>query len=290
MKKLYFLLFAISMSALSFGQDLIITGVFDGPLPGGTPKGIELYVVKDIPDLSLYGMEKAGNADLPTGTQTYTFPADSYTKGDFIYFTNDSPNVMQYYGVTPDYVDGSGTSVVNHNGDDTLVLYYNGAVIDNFGDGPDGTGTAWESLDGWAYRNSNTAPNSTFTVSEWTFSGPNATDGCDDDAGTDDGTNAACASVFPIGSFTTTLSTNDFNTKSFSVYPNPTNTGSVSVVSSNSSNNGKLNVAVYDVLGKQVINTLMTSEKLNVSTLNTGVYIMKITQGNATSTKKLVIK
>jgi len=84
------------------------------------------------------------------------------------------------------------------------------------------------------------------------------------------------------------LSTNDFNKKSFSVYPNPTNTGSVNVVSSQSSN-GKLNVAVYDVLGKQVISTKMNSEKLDVSSLNTGVYIMKITQGKAISTKKLVI-
>ncbi|PTM05721.1 MAG: hypothetical protein DA407_12130, partial [Bacteroidetes bacterium] len=87
-----------------------------------------------------------------------------------------------------------------------------------------------------------------------------------------------------------TLSTIDFNTKSFSVYPNPSNTGSVNVVSSSTSNFGQINVAVYDVLGKQVINKAMTSEKLNVSSLNAGVYIMKITQGKAISTKKLVIK
>jgi hypothetical protein len=283
MKKLYFLLLTLSIYALSFGQDMVITGVFDGPLPGGNPKGIELYVVEDIPDLSLYGMEKAGNADLPTGAQSYTFPADSYTKGDFIYLAIESVWFTQYMGFSPTYTD----NIVNHNGDDTLVLYYNGAVADNYGDGPDGTGTAWDSLDGWAYRNSNTAPNSTFTVSEWSFSGPDALDGCDN--ATDDGTNATCASTIPVGSFTTTLSTNDFNTKSFNVYPNPTNKGSVNIVSSNTSNYGKINVAVYDVLGKQIINKVMTSEKLNVSTLNTGVYIMKITQGKAISTKKLVI-
>jgi hypothetical protein len=85
------------------------------------------------------------------------------------------------------------------------------------------------------------------------------------------------------------LGTNNFETKNFSIYPNPTNTGSVNIVSSNTSNYGKINVAVYDVLGKQIINKVMTSEKLNVSTLNTGVYIIKITQGKAISTKKLVI-
>ena len=29
---------------------MVITGVVDGPLSGGTPKAIELYVLSDIPD------------------------------------------------------------------------------------------------------------------------------------------------------------------------------------------------------------------------------------------------
>ena len=49
MKKNYFftLLLTIYISTLSFGQDLIITGAFDGPNSGGTPKGIELYIIND---------------------------------------------------------------------------------------------------------------------------------------------------------------------------------------------------------------------------------------------------
>jgi plastocyanin len=41
--------------------DLLISGVFDGPLPGGQPKGIELYVINDIADLSVYGVGSANN-------------------------------------------------------------------------------------------------------------------------------------------------------------------------------------------------------------------------------------
>ena len=53
MKKNYFLiLITILITNLSFGQDLLITGAIDGPLPGGFPKGIELYAVNAIPDLS----------------------------------------------------------------------------------------------------------------------------------------------------------------------------------------------------------------------------------------------
>ncbi|MCB0461344.1 MAG: T9SS type A sorting domain-containing protein [Flavobacteriaceae bacterium] len=277
MRKLYFLLFTFSICALSFGQDMVITGVFDGPLTGGTPKVIELYVIEDIADLSLYGVGSANNGGGTDGEEL-TF-AGSAAKGDFIYVATEDPNFVAYFGFSPDYV----SSAAGINGDDAVELFFNGSVIDTFGDiNVDGTGTGWDHLDGWAYRNDNTGPDgTTFVIGNWSFSGVDATDGCT--------TNASCGSVYPIGSFTTTLSTTDFNQKSFSVYPNPTNTGSVNVVSASTSNYSPINVAVYDVLGKQVINKTMTSEKLNVSSLNTGVYIMKITQGKATSTKKLVI-
>ena len=36
---------------------MILTGVLDGPLPGGLPKAIEIYVINDIPDISTYGIE-----------------------------------------------------------------------------------------------------------------------------------------------------------------------------------------------------------------------------------------
>jgi hypothetical protein len=77
----------------------------------------------------------------------------------------------------------------------------NGGVIDTFGDiNTDGSGQPWEYLDGWAYRVDGTGPDSTnFILSNWTFSGPNAVDGCTD--------NASCASVFPIGTYSSTGST-----------------------------------------------------------------------------------
>ena len=42
-------------------ENLLITAVFDGPLPGGLPKGIELYVINDINDLSEYGVATGSN-------------------------------------------------------------------------------------------------------------------------------------------------------------------------------------------------------------------------------------
>ncbi|MFK7833590.1 MAG: T9SS type A sorting domain-containing protein [Winogradskyella sp.] len=86
----------------------------------------------------------------------------------------------------------------------------------------------------------------------------------------------------------TTLSNEEFTMADLRVYPNPTDTGVVNITSSKA---GTMMVQVFDILGKQVKNdTLTTSNSLNVSSLKAGVYIMRITQNNTTSTKKLVIK
>ena len=198
MKKIYVLLFTFLMTAASFGQDLVITGIIDGPLPGGLPKGLELYVVNDIADLSVYGLERAGNGGSSTGAQTYTFPADAKTAGEYIYLGTETPLFNQYLGINPTYEVTTGE--LNNNGDDTVILYSNGAISDLIGEiGVDGSGTAWEYLDGWAYRNDGFGPNATFTSSEWTFSGANALDGCD--LADDTGINADCGSVYPLGTY-----------------------------------------------------------------------------------------
>ncbi|MCC1483046.1 T9SS type A sorting domain-containing protein [Winogradskyella immobilis] len=192
MKKLYFLLFTFLTTSVSFGQDMLISGAFDGPLSGGLPKLVEIYVINDIADLSVYGFGSANNGGGTDGEEL-TF-AGSANAGDFIYITSEGPSVMTYFGVTADYIDSSA----NINGDDALELFFNGAVIDTFGDiNTDGTGQPWEYLDGGAYRISGTGPDgSTFDINNWLFTGPNAVDGCT--------TNATCDEELPIGSFSTT--------------------------------------------------------------------------------------
>ena len=84
-----------------------------------------------------------------------------------------------------------------------------------------------------------------------------------------------------------TLSDDEFTANSFKLYPNPTSNGIVNITSSN---NDTMNVQVFDILGKQVKNEVLSNNTLNVSDLNSGVYIVKIAQNNAVTTKKLVIK
>jgi len=83
------------------------------------------------------------------------------------------------------------------------------------------------------------------------------------------------------------LSTKDNQIDGFSFSPNPTSLGYIDLTSKSQT---AMKVGVFDILGKQVINTTVSNNRLDVSKLNTGIYIMKISQDDATTTKKLVIK
>lgn len=203
MKKNYFLtlLLTLCFSLFSFGQDLIITGVVDGSLSGGTPKALELYVVNNISDLSIYGVESVTNGNASGNAPEFTFPADQVTAGTFIYIESVSgtnPTAFNdFFGFNSTYQDG----VLSVNGDDPIKLYMNGTAIDVFGSvGTDGTGETWEYMDGWAYRKDGKTANTTFTDSDWTYSGPNALD--------NQSTNASASIPFPAGTYSMTASTN----------------------------------------------------------------------------------
>jgi predicted extracellular nuclease len=174
--------------------DLLISGVIDGPLSGGVPKAVEVYVVSDIPDLSLYGLGAANNGGGSDGEE-FTFPAGAASAGEFIYIATEFTGFTAFFGFSPDYTSNAASI----NGDDAIELFHNGVVADVFGDiNVDGSGQPWEYQDGWAYRVNNTGPDGPiFILPSWTFSGPNALDG--------ESTNTTAANPFPLGSYTMAL-------------------------------------------------------------------------------------
>lgn len=174
---------------------MIITGIIDGPLAGGTPKAIEVYVTEDIPDLSLFGLGVANDGGGSNG-QEFSFSAGTATAGSFLYIASESTNFNNFFGFLPDE-----TSVaIDVDGNDAVELFFNGGVIDVFGDiNASGTATTWEYLDGWAYRKNNTGPNgSTYQVNDWFFSGINILDG--------ETSNATALIPMPIGNYSYTPS------------------------------------------------------------------------------------
>ena len=171
-------------------MSLIITGVVDGPLPGGLPKVVELYATAEVADLSVYGLGSANNGGGTDG-QELTL-SGSAAAGQFLYVASqDGDNGMAaFFGIEADFT-GAAASI---NGDDAIELFENGVVIDTFGEPDvDGTGRPWEYLDGWAARLPGSAPSPMFDVSQWTFSGPDALDGAT--------TNAAAGVPFPLGAY-----------------------------------------------------------------------------------------
>jgi hypothetical protein len=71
------------------------------------------------------------------------------------------------------------------------------------------------------------------------------------------------------------------------LYPNPVSNGKVYITSKNDLDK---EIIIFDVLGKKVLQTTISSKELGVSNLSPGVYIIKINEGEATATRKLIVK
>lgn len=54
--------------------------------------------------------------------------------------------------------------------------------------------------------------------------------------------------------------------------------------------NGDINVSIVNMLGKEVVNTNVVNNTVNVSNLTSGIYIVRVTEEGKTSTKKLIIE
>ncbi len=72
-----------------------------------------------------------------------------------------------------------------------------------------------------------------------------------------------------------------------SLYPNPVSNGKVYITSKNDLDKS---IIIFDVLGKKTLQTTISSKELNVSDLLPGVYIIKINEGEATATRKLIVR
>ena len=77
------------------------------------------------------------------------------------------------------------------------------------------------------------------------------------------------------------------NIEGLNLYPNPVSNGKVYITSKNDSDK---EIIIFDVLGKKVLQTTISSRELGVSNLSPGFYIIRINEGGATATRKLIVK
>ena len=175
----------------SFGQQVIITGIVDGTLSGGNPKGIELYIDGAV-DLSSYQLWRSSNGGSFSNKGTLS---GNYSN-EFVYLTNNSTNFATVFGSSGDFgnviVDGD----VNGNGDDgfQIRLISNNSVIDQVWE----DNTSDQYRDSYMYRNDATGPDGSWISGNWTIPGNDTLDGA---------SAAGIQSTVPFGTYSVTANT-----------------------------------------------------------------------------------
>ena len=240
------------------------------------------YVPYDTPSDGLTDGDFVGATDFtPTGDVEYTDGVQGYqisdVDGNYILtfdavdLTNTSATEVSIdYFVAETGYEGDGT--VNESGSDRMRIYVkdltNGTEIDILNtEGSDINDLGIEGA--WTTGTAAVLPATTVQLVV--------------EVRTNAGTEALFLDRMFIDGETLGLDTN--NAVAFSVSPNP----ATSNVQINSTVNGEMSVAVYSILGNKVMSTT-TAGNLDISALNSGVYLVQITQGATTATQKLVVK
>jgi hypothetical protein len=96
----------------------------------------------------------------------------------------------------------------------------------------------------------------------------------------------ATAQISPTATAATT-SVKEFPIEGLSIYPNPASGQKVYITTR--SNKPKI-VEIFNVLGKNILSANLSGNELNISSLDPGVYIMKIQEGKSSATRKLVVR
>ncbi|MBG7611524.1 lamin tail domain-containing protein [Polaribacter sp. BAL334] len=258
--------------------DLELKGVLDFGLGASDGKAIHLVATADIADLSVYGLGSANNGGGTDG-QEYTFPAQAVTNGSHIllvrnaaamgtYLTTAGINLFTVVIVNP------GSSATDGNGNDAVELFKNGSVVETFGDINDAVATSWNYEDSWAYKST---PGAVWP-SGWVYGVVNCTDNT--------------ATIFDstcIYPFVSSLSTENNSLENIGIYPNPV-TRANKFVTITSKSSEKMDVVIYNILGKEVNKQTVTNHQIDISGLKKGFYLLKISQLNSVTTKKILIE
>jgi hypothetical protein len=78
------------------------------------------------------------------------------------------------------------------------------------------------------------------------------------------------------------------NIEGLTFYPNPVSNGKIYISSKSGADK---DITIFDVLGKKVLQaTLNNAKELNIASISPGVYIIKFREGEATETRKLIVK
>jgi hypothetical protein len=195
-----FIVAALAVTASVADGALIISEIVDGTLPEGLPKWVELTNTGDSAiDLSGYSIGNYTNGSTTLGGGSSLVLSGMLAAGDSYvvnYEVGDVPGDSTFfdvYGFDPDNFDNGAF----FNGDDVLAIFLadgsgpggaasgdgsDATLVDLYGViGVDGSGEAWEYMDGYSYRNADIiVPSAIFTETQWFIGGTDSLDTGDD--------------------------------------------------------------------------------------------------------------
>jgi len=248
--------------------DIIITEIMQNPNAVNDNLGeyFEVYNTTSTA-IDMVGWEIV---DLTNANENFTIvssvivPANGYAV--FVASSDSTTNG----GITPDYTY-NGTTTFLGNGSDEISIQCGGSIIDE---------VSWD--------NGTTFPDPTGISMELSITAFSAVD---NDFGSNWG---EAVTTFGAGDLGTpgavndfTLSNEQFTQNSFKMFPNPV-TGNELTISAENGNS--VDVTIYSALGQQVITQKEVTNSINVSSLNAGLYIVKVSQNGNSQTRKLVIQ
>ncbi|MBK5212586.1 MAG: T9SS type A sorting domain-containing protein [Flavobacteriaceae bacterium] len=211
---------------------------------------------------------------------------ESYKTVDLTGYSTDSEKFLILGGSgIPDVDIVIGTSNAIQNGPDAIAIYQDSAS--NF---PNGTPvTSVNLIDAIVYgTNDEDDPELLAGLNQTVQYDEDLNGNKDTESIQSDGAGSFCVNLPTLRAENAcVLGINQSLIDRFKIYPNPATNGYLYI---NSKINGVKIISVFDVLGKQVIKTTLNGERLDISALKSGVYILKIEQGKTSATKKLVVK
>jgi len=209
-------------------------------------------------NLSTYTMKLSSNGNA-NWTATYSFPNGAEIANGDVYVVAQGSSTL-----CNSEEDAQNNAITAFNGNDAIGLFKNDVLIDILG--TLGDNSVYAENVTLIRKPTVAGPNTIFTPSEWTIF---PQDNCDD-----------------LGQHTLiTLSIEDVTAANFKFYPNPVSTSKL-----NFTINKSTRIQIYDILGKLIITKTVTPNKnwLDISNLNKGIYLVKMTINKQTTIKKLI--
>lgn len=93
--------------------------------------------------------------------------------------------------------------------------------------------------------------------------------------------------LFASAQSVSTEQESDSKKEQFSLYPNPAFDDVVYVTTNLA---GPKEITIYDVFGKMVFRQPLSEARIDISRLDPGVYLFKLTANNKVRTRKLIVK